>query len=146
MTTPRLMPQIEFLGKTAITGKTVTPQGDRCIERIVGVPAGTAAALRSAMVSYPDGTNYKPDYIGYWENVATWNANANKAVCTLWEWTGWRIDEMATHFYIEKLSGRSAYEAGHTEDDNDVAILIDRNRIDLSEGISPSELQGLAWG
>jgi hypothetical protein len=146
MSTPYLRPQLEYLGHTDITKKVVSERNDRVIETLVNVPAGTAAALREALASYPDGNaTYANGPDEYFDRVLTWRDGLTEAVRNLYEWDGWRLNDMAAFSYIEKISGERAECGGETDDHDHVAIILARNGVNLPQGVSVRDLDGLGW-
>ena len=146
MSTPRMRPQIEFMGHARITGKTQTDRGDAIIEKIVGVPAGTASALRDELRSYPHEAENGGDSDAYLEIEDAWRCGLAQDVAKLYDWEGWRIDDMAAYSYIERISGRPAGHGGETDDADHVAALLARNRTALPPGVFPQDLDGLSSG
>jgi hypothetical protein len=145
MSIPRLLPQIEYLGHSRITGKVQSDRGDSIIEQIVDVQAGTAKALRDELKFYPKDAGDADDSY-YFEMVDNWRCNLAPDVVKLYDWDGWRIDDMSAYSYIEKISGGSAGQGGHTDDADQVAAILARNRIQLPPGVFPQDLDGISWG
>jgi hypothetical protein len=145
MATPRLIPQIDYLGHRIASGKTPTDRSDAVIEKIVGVPPSTAKAMREALRTYPQ-NSAGDDGSDYFEIIDNWRVGLNPDVVKLYDWDGWVIVDMAACSYIEKISGAPASNGGHTDDRDEVAAILARNRTALPPGVFPQDLEGLSWG